>query len=278
MIASILITNYNKEAFLEEAISSCLNQDFNDFEIVLIDDGSTDNSKEIIESFKALKNFRYILNSNQGIVNSRNEGIRACKGEFILQLDGDDKIGKNFLKLTVPVLQKDNNVGIVYCKTSFFGGKKGEWNLGDFSIEKQLVTNQIVITALFRKDDFLKTNGYSHYFDDGYEDWDFWMSILELGRSVVQLDSIQFYYRILANSRNIGISQDTETKLKYNIWKNHQSLYDPLTYNPVNLLWQLEKLKSDNKDLLVPLNSFDYKLGKALLFIPRLFKKMIKNR
>jgi len=277
MIASILITNYNKEAFLEEAISSCLNQDFNDFEVLLIDDGSTDNSKEVIESFQEVKNFRYILNSNQGIVNSRNEGIEACKGEFILQVDGDDKLGKDFLKLTVPVLLNDSSVGIAYCKTSFFGEKEGVWDLGEFSVGKQLITNQIVITSLFRKDDFLKTKGYSHDFDEGYEDWDFWMSILELGRTVVQVDSIQFYYRILSDSRNIGISTETERKLKYNIWKNHQLMYDSLDYNPISLLWQIEQLKSKNKDLLIGLNSLEFRLGKLLLFIPRFFKRMIKK-
>lgn len=278
MIASILITNYNKGAYLKEAICSCLNQDFENFEVLLIDDGSTDNSKDIIEQFKEIENFRYLLNTNQGIVNTRNEGVLACRGEFILQLDGDDKLGKDFLKLTVPILRNDNNVGIAYCKTSFFGEKKGIWDLGEFSLEKQLVTNQIVITSLFRKDDFLRTKGYSHDFDEGYEDWDFWMSILELGRSVVQVDSEQFYYRIISNSRNLGISSKIEKKLKYNIWKNHQSMYDSLDYNPIFLLWKIEQLKSKNKDLSINLNSLEFKLGKLILLIPRFFKGIIKNR
>lgn len=278
MLVSILITNYNKAPFLHEAISSCLNQKFDNFEVLLIDDGSTDDSLEIIKSFSEVEDFNFILNSNQGVIKTRNEGIKACKGQFILQLDGDDKIGEDFLKLTVPVLENDENVGIVYCNTSFFGAKKGVWNLGEFSIEKQLRTNQIVITALFRKADFLNTEGYSHKFDKGYEDWDFWMSILELKRTVVKIESVQFYYRILSDSRNIGVSAATERELKYSIWENHKSLYDSIDLNPVNLLWDLEQLKSENKDLTVKVNSIDFKLGNKILSIPRFFKKLIKNK
>ena len=278
MLVSILITNYNKASFLHEAISSCLNQNFDDFEVLLIDDGSTDDSKGVIKSFSEVENFSFILNFNQGVVKTRNEGIKACKGQFILQLDGDDKLGEDFLKLTVPVLENDENVGIVYCNTFFFGVKNGLWDLGEFSIEKQLRTNQIVITALFRKDDFLKTVGYSHEFDKGYEDWDFWMSILELKKTVVKIESVQFYYRILSDSRNIGISAKTERELKYNIWKNHQSMYDSIDFNPVNLLWDLEKLKSENKDLSVKVNSADFRLGNWVLSIPRFLKKLIKNK
>ena len=278
MLVSILITNYNKAPFLNEAISSCLNQKSDDFEVLLIDDGSTDNSQEIIKSFSEVKNFRYILNSNQGVIKTRNEGIKACKGQYVLQLDGDDKLGEGFLNLTVPVLENDKNVGIVYCNTSFFGAKSGELELGKFTMEKQLRTNQIVITALFRKDDFLRTKGYSHEFDKGYEDWDFWMSIIELKRNVVKIESVQFYYRILSDSRNIRISATTERELKYSIWKNHQSLYDTIDLNPVNLLWDLEQLKSKNRDLSVKVNSVDFKLGNWVLAIPRFLKKLIKNK
>jgi glycosyltransferase involved in cell wall biosynthesis len=268
---TIIITSYNKGPFLRAAIESALNQKYKDFGILIIDDGSIDESKDVIESYQKNSLVEIHCQENKGVVETRNKAISLAKGEYVLQLDGDDKLGDNFLSLTVPILENDKNVGIVYCNTSFFGSKNGFWDLGEFTLEKQLRSNQIVITALFRKSDFLKTEGYSHDFDKGYEDWDLWMSILELKRTVVKIESVQFYYRILSGSRNIGISAKIERELKYNIWKNHQSLYDSIDLNPVNLLWDLEKLKLENKELSVKVNSIDFKFGRWALSIPRFF-------
>lgn len=273
MLVSILITNYNKGEFLEEAITSALNQSFDDFEVVVIDDGSTDNSVEVIENYASVGNFRSVLKANEGVVKTRNKGIDICEGKYILQLDGDDKLGVNYLAKTVPVLEQDPTIGIAYCKTAFFGEKEGVWELGDYSLKKQLVTNQIVITSLFRKEDFYKTGGYSEEFNEGYEDWDFWLSVIELGRKVVLVNEVQFFYRILKEARNNSIVN--LEGLKQKIWKRHMKLYEDNFNDPVNLLWTIEKQKNEIMDLEVKVSSLEYKLGKVLLRIPRFIQKLI---
>lgn len=275
MLVSILITNYNKGEFLEEAILSALDQRFDDFEVVVIDDGSTDNSIEIIKKFESRDNFRFLLKSNEGVIKTRNKGIEFCEGKYILQLDGDDKLGEYYLAKTVEILENDPGVGIAYCKTAFFGEKEGVWELGDYTIEKQLVTNQIVITSLFRKEDFYKVGGYSEEFNEGYEDWDFWLSIIELGRKVVKIEDVQFFYRILNGSRNASIINLSAIKQK--IWKRHNKLYEENFKDPVNLLWEMEVQKMEMRELERKVSSPEYELGKILLWIPRFIQKLISK-
>ena len=271
---TVIITSYNKAPFLKEAIDSCLNQTFKDFELLIIDDGSSDKSLEIIESYSEEPQVRILTQENRGVIYTRNRAIKEAKGDYVLQLDGDDKLGAFFLEKTVPVLNEKKNVGIVFCQTELFGEKNGVWDRGEYTIKRQLTSNLIVITALFRKLDFNMTNGYNEDFKDGLEDWDFWLTLIELGRKVIEVSSIQFYYRIELNSRNHIIND--QKNLKRLIFENHTKLYLNLGLDPVNLLWEKRKDEDEINSLLVFKNSMDYKVGNLLLSPLRFLKKLFR--
>jgi glycosyltransferase involved in cell wall biosynthesis len=272
MKATIIITSFNKEDFLKETIESALNQSYDNFEILIIDDGSTDNSRQTIEEFQHPR-ITTIFKENEGVIKTRNRAIQEAKGKYIVQLDGDDILGKDFLKKTIPEIENNPSVGLVYCSTKLFGAKNEIWELGEYSIEKQLTTNQIVITALFKKDDYLKTNGYNQNFSEGLEDWDFWLSLIELGIEVKQLNDVEFFYRILPDSRN-NFTKGQERKIKNLIWENHKELYAKYITSPTNLLWEIHVLKSQIKDLNYYKNSRAFKIGDTLLNIPRKIKSL----
>jgi glycosyltransferase involved in cell wall biosynthesis len=271
---TIIITSYNKEPYVKEAIDSCLNQTFKDFELLIIDDGSTDNSTDIIDSYSDNPLVSIIKQENKGVIYTRNRAIQEAKGEFILQLDGDDRLGKLFLEKTVPILVNDSKVGIAFCKTELIGEGKGIWDRVEYTLERQLTANLIVITALFRKEDYDKTIGYNPVFNAGLEDWDFWLSIIELGKEVVEVNDVQFYYRIGFESRNHSIKNEKE--IKRFIFENHSQLYLDLGLDPVNLLWEIRKGEDVNFSLQVYKNSFEYKLGKLLLLPLRLTQKLFR--
>ena len=271
---TIIITSYNKEPYVKEAIDSCLNQTFKDFELLIIDDGSTDNSTDIIDSYSDNPLVSIIKQENKGVIYTRNRAIQEAKGEFILQLDGDDRLGKLFLEKTVPILVNDSKVGIAFCETELIGEGKGVWDRGEYTLERQLTANLIVITALFRKEDYDKTIGYNPVFNGGLEDWDFWLSIIELGKEVVEVNDVQFYYRIGFESRNHSIKNGKE--IKRFIFENHSKLYLDLGLDPVNLLWEIRKGEDVNFSLQVYKNSFEYKLGKLLLLPLRLTQKLFR--
>ena len=97
-LISIVIPVYNGEKFLKECIKSIINQDYSNLEIIIIDDGSTDNSKNIIEEFlKKDSRVKYYYKNNSGVSESRNFGIKNANGDFITFVDADDYLNKDFI-------------------------------------------------------------------------------------------------------------------------------------------------------------------------------------
>lgn len=110
---SVIIPTYNRANFIVEAIQSVLDQSFQDFEITVIDDGSNDNTKEVVASFKDLR-IKYIFQENQGICIARNNGVKASGGEYVVFLDSDDALVENALKSGVQVLNSNTDVGLTF--------------------------------------------------------------------------------------------------------------------------------------------------------------------
>lgn len=272
---TVIITSYNKAPFLNEAIESCLNQTFKDFELLIIDDGSSDNSLEIIESYSEEPRVRILTQENKGVIYTRNRAIKEAKGDYVLQLDGDDKLGVDFLSESVPILENESQVSIVYFGTEFIGEKSGVWNLGEYSLKKQLTTNLIVVSSLFRRSDYFLTEGYRDEFKSGLEDWDFWLSIIELGGEVRQLKSVNFFYRILNNSRNNSIPN--ENLLKQKIFENHSSLYLENGLDSTNLLWQLRQRDEVISSLQLVKESAEYKVGEIIMLPFRFIQNLIRQ-
>ena len=113
-------------------MDSVKNQTFNDFEIIIVNDGSTDNSEEIINKYiheNQSLNIVLVVQDNKGLSGARNTGAKHAKGEYIVFIDSDDKIHPNYLKKSIFLLENDPKLQIIYNEAEFFGGKKGAWKL-----------------------------------------------------------------------------------------------------------------------------------------------------
>lgn len=110
---SIVIPTYNREQVLLRAVRSVLNQTFKDFEIIVVDDGSTDNTKEVIASLNE-KRLKYVLQKNQGATVARNTGIENAQGEYVSFLDSDDAWEPTMLEEQLRAYMADDEVGCVY--------------------------------------------------------------------------------------------------------------------------------------------------------------------
>lgn len=116
---SVIIPCYNQGAFIKEAVDSVLAQTFQDFEIIIVNDGSSDaKTNEFLSNFTAPKTTVLSLAENQGPSVARNVAIKAAKGKYILPLDADDKIAPTYLEKAFNVLEQNISVGIVYCKAN----------------------------------------------------------------------------------------------------------------------------------------------------------------
>lgn len=225
-LISVIVPCYKQAQFLDECLQSVYNQTYPNWECIIINDGSPDHTEEIAEKWLEKDNrFRYIYKENGGLSSARNEGIRVAKGEWILPLDADDKIGKQYLELAEKEFFK--NPTIVYCNAEFFGVINQKWNLPDYQYNKIKYVNQIFCSGLFKKENWGVVNGYDENLKYGREDWDFWLSILNERSLVIKLNYLGFYYRRKENSLDVKINNNQKllNNVENYIFKKHLELY-----------------------------------------------------
>jgi len=224
---SVIIPCYNNETFVGEALESALAQTYENLEIVCVNDGSTDNSADVIREYAdKYKNIVFFDEKiNRGVCYVRNMAIEACSGEYILPLDADDKIEPEYVEKAVQVLNERPEIGIVYCNARIFGVKNKLWNLPEFDSDEILYRNCIFNSALFRKEDFIKCGGYNENMINGCEDWDLWLSFVENGFSAYRLDDVLFYYRKVKSKTRGDVADSSSDSFLDVMFKNHINLY-----------------------------------------------------
>lgn len=258
---SIIVPCYNQAQFLPETLDSVLAQTYQDWECIVINDGSTDNTETIIKDYCTRdKRFLYIYQKNQGVVKARNNAIHASQGEFIISVDSDDWIEPDCIETCVKEMVGKNHVKLVYYDAMLFGKKKGVYKLPKYSLSRMLISNCIPVFAMFKKSDYDQTIGYNENMKDGQEDWDFWLSMLENGGEVFKIDKVLYHYRIKDVSRNNSFD---EYKLRAIILSNHAKLFSD---NYKELWFAYNAI----------INSKTYKLTKALSNIIKKIKHIIR--
>lgn len=210
MKASIIIPAYNAEDTIEKAINSALDQTISDCEVIVIDDGSTDNTWEACEQYGDLINL--ISQENKGVASARNTGLLASEGDFVLPLDADDLIDRTYLEKTIPLMT--DSVGVVSTDMQRFG-------INNDRIAPELSSlrsNGLPVTSLIRQKAIFEIGGYDPAIC--YEDWDLWLRLLKNGWKFVFLNEPLFYYRCRPDTRN---AMQTKEKLRYEqqIWERH---------------------------------------------------------
>lgn len=222
---SVIIPCYNQGRYIDEAVDSVLVQTFSDFEIIVVNDGSTDEFTIDLLNHYQKPQTRIIHTTNQGLASARNNGIKVAQGEYILPLDADDKIGNEYLAEAVNVLDNNSSVGIVYCHAEVLGAPWKKWNLPEFSLEKMLIDNIIFCSSFFRKKDWEQVGGYDPEMVYGWEDYDFWLSLIEKEMQVYRIPKVLFYYREADNSMVRSKSKQQKVEMFSKIFHKHQRLF-----------------------------------------------------
>lgn len=226
-LISVIVPCFNQAQYLSEALESVMYQTYSQWECIVIDDGSTDRTREIASSYcKRDNRIKYIYQENQGVIAARNNAIHASKGEFLLPLDGDDKLAPTFMEKTLYVLKTSSrDVKVAYSKVQLFGKESKPFHLPPFSRLTLLNSDCLVCTALFRREDYDKAGGYNPNMKLGYEDWDFWLSMFEKGGCAVRIPETLFYYRITDNLSRNKFDKKTEMQLRRQMFVNHIDYY-----------------------------------------------------
>jgi len=191
MQVSVILPVYNAEKFLEAAIVSLLAQSFKDFELIAIDDGSTDSSLEILQSFSRNdKRIRVISRGNQGLIKTLNQGIELAQGDLIARMDADDICEPNRLELQVEFMSKNPDVVCVGTQIQLIDVNGRQIMDMQMPLEHQGIdaanysgkSHGIVHpTAVIRLSALKEINGYRPEFKHA-EDIDLWLRLAEVGR------------------------------------------------------------------------------------------------
>ena len=180
---SIYIPSYNNGKYIKEAVESALNQTYTDLEVCICDDGSTDNTLEVLDThFSNHPRVRWMSQENGGIGKASNSAVRMCRGMYIGQLDSDDILKSNAVETLVKYLDK-NNIGCAYssCERVDANGQyiMNEYSYPKFSREKMLMTSIAHHFRMFRKKDWLRTDGFSEELVNAV-DYDMFLKLSEV--------------------------------------------------------------------------------------------------
>ena len=205
-LVSIIMAAFNAEKTIECAVNSVLNQTFDDFELIIIDDCSTDKTAEIVESFAEKdKRVRLLKNKeNKGVSLTRKRGLEEAKGEWIAILDSDDAWAPEKLEKQI-VLQKKTNAELLFTGSAFMdeNGEKLDWQLHvPAEINYKMLLRQNLIS---NSSSLVKRELYSQFFvvnDNIHEDYATWLSILKTGRIAYGIDEPLLIYRINKSSKS----------------------------------------------------------------------------
>lgn len=225
MKVSIVIPCYNHWQYLPEALESALSQTHSDIEIIVVDDGSEERPPQSLLEMLAQKGICLIKIPHSGPSSARNLGIENATGQLILPLDADDKIGPTYIEKAQRIFLDQENVGIVYCDAQYFGSRNDLWDLPPYNFPDILFDNFIFSAALFKKEDWQKAGGYNVNMTQGWEDHDFWLSLIELKKTVVRIPEVLFYYRQNPDSRTNRFNSQQKIEMFEQMTKNHRKLY-----------------------------------------------------
>jgi glycosyltransferase involved in cell wall biosynthesis len=214
LTVSVVIPCFNHGEFLSQAVTSVTDIKRNDIEIIVVDDGSTDDRTNREMRILIDKGINVIRQENKGLAAARNAGISVSKGRYILPLDADNRLRPGYVEHGVRVLEANPRVGVVYGDAEYIGAGTGLWHVGPFERDRLLNSNFIDACAIYRRLLWEQNGGYDGTMPvQGEEDWDFWLSTLEHGWEFAYVPEVLFEYRITSGSmvaRTLGFRKELD--------------------------------------------------------------------
>ncbi|MDC0834410.1 glycosyltransferase [Geitlerinema sp. CS-897] len=226
---SVVIPCYNQGEYILEAIASVQSCQEPVYEILIINDASTDSRTLKVLDYLKQRGFRVIDHpENRGLAEARNTGFRLARGRYVLPLDADNKIKPNYITQAIALGDRDPQLGVVYGDCEYIGDKTGVWKIPDFDINLLAVGNYIDACAVVRKTLWEDCGGYDSDIPEkmGYEDWDLWLSAAERGWKFHHIPEVLFEYRFRRDSMVSRCNiPDNRQRLMHYLCTKHLTLY-----------------------------------------------------
>ena len=182
-VVSVIIPAYNVAPFIVETLESLFTQTYQDFEAILINDGSTDDTEAQIAPYR--DRLVYIRQPNRGVMAARNAGLNAARGRYIALLDSDDLLLPNFLEVLVGMLESDPAISVAYPNARYFGWPKHDGKLHQdvFPVAEPVTFDRVLRREcyifgllVFRREILATVGGYDESLEgQGAEDFELWL-------------------------------------------------------------------------------------------------------
>lgn len=192
---SVLMPCFNHGAFIGEAIQSVRDQTVDDWEIIVVDDGS--NEAETIETLRSLRAPRttVLRTENRGLPAARNFAARHAAGALFCALDADDCLAPAWFERAAGLLDARPDVSFVSHWLETFGDETWTWTPASCELPALLARNTVNGAALVRREAFEAVGGYDESMRHGCEDWDYWLRLVEAGYRGAIIPEVLFHYR-----------------------------------------------------------------------------------
>jgi glycosyltransferase involved in cell wall biosynthesis len=193
---SVLITCYDLGQYLDEAVDSVLSQTYQDFEIVIVDDGSTDPATRALLVGYRRPRTRVIHAQHGGVSAARNLAIANSSGAYLCALDADDRLEPTYFEKAVARLDADPSIAFVSCWLRAFGAEDFEWKPERCDLPTLLWEDTVLTASLLRREAIVAVGGYDTQMPlQGAEDWDLWLTLVARGYRGAILREVLFNYR-----------------------------------------------------------------------------------
>lgn len=225
---SVIIPCYNAGGYLQEAVGSVQQHcEQHNYEIIIINDGSTDAVTLSVLSDLAAKDCIILHQENKGPSAARNAGVRASTGNYIFFLDSDNRVREGYIDKGIALLEANSETGVVYGKPYFFGeAVKPRFITKAFDFNSLLFDNYIDTCAVIRRKVWEDVNGFDEADVMTLEDWDFWIRVALAGWKFHFIDEYLFDYRIANGSRVSGaVDKEKHQEMREYVFKKHLPLF-----------------------------------------------------
>ena len=258
-LISVIIPCYNQATFLREAVESVIAQSYPNVEIIVVNDGSPDDTNLIANSLISEYpgySIKLLEKANGGLVSARNMGISNSNGSYILTLDADDKIHPDMLRKCYLLLNDNPGISIAYTDYQHFGDADLVVNTPEYDFQVLYTTKCLhTATALYRKNAWIDARGYNPNMIWGMEDWEFWINCGSKGHFGKRVPEVLFYYRArLSEESMLRKCKAYSDELISRMVLNHQHLYDSVRITWAKHFWSdalvrmLEDTSKDSKE------------------------------
>jgi glycosyltransferase involved in cell wall biosynthesis len=219
---TVLITCFDYGAFLAESVRSALDQDGGEPQVIVVDDGSTD-ERTLAELERLPPRVELIRQANAGVAAARNAALRCARTPFVLALDADDRLAGGALARLRAVLLAEPEIGFSYGAIRFFGAWEGTMRLPPYDPYRLLFRHIVGPTALTRRELFADVGGYDPLFG-GYEDWELWVHALAHGWRGRRIEQVTHMYRRHGPTRHHGARARYRATFRQ-LRRKHPALY-----------------------------------------------------